>query len=707
MSGHFTRRLYAILNPLLGHGSQASSRTPLNPGNFSSRLFSKCPCAEKPYHPSQISNRATRRFAFGGCLVLGALPNSTALEARSTCTTSPKKLLYRLDRKPPLIFSQNASKRRLHTHNDESHQTKIQKDHSEPTSATRITHPLPTGDTHEVTQGREYLPSSNDAHQKLHANRHLINRLPHMPHLHRPSKEELLAAANGFWSRLKVRFKWFSIRSVRPFNLDEITALFSWVLLGHVVWVVLGTTTFFSLLIIAINTVFAQETLAGWIGNYLTKSSGVKVVFESAIVPKWRDGVITFKNVFVSRRPGQGTGNVSKGSSKTAAAVAAAAALGGEPSHELPDQRTSSDEEDTNYTQFDVSIETVNVTLSFTKWINGKGLLRDVEVRGIRGVIDRRYVHWSDDDLDPKSYRHEHHPGDFEIDSFKMSDVLVTVYQPDGFRPFPVSIFSCDLPQLRKQWLLYDFMSANMMSGSFDNSLFTIHPRQTHGFTGAQLDSGTEDGKSSPWKKHSRIRVDGLNIDHLNRGVQGPFSWIHEGTVDIVADTMFPAENDESLAKVMADFYDRLEATVTSNNHHDPASSKSSPSDIASEQDKRFLVTDLRLHLNNVKAVVPLFTRDLSYINNALIRPIVAYINSRRTFIPVNCRLVKRVGDFDGSWTTFDSGLMDDLSAAVYDAFARDVVDEQARKRRFKKVGFWSLQLAAQAIFMGMAGNIA
>jgi len=43
----------------------------------------------------------------------------------------------------------------------------------------------------------------------------------------------------------------------------------------------------------------------------------------------------------------------------------------------------------------------------------------------------------------------------------------------------------------------------------------------------------------------------------------------------------------------------------------------------------------------------------------------------------------------------------------AYDGFARDVVDDQARKRRFKKVGFWSLQLAAQAIFMGMAGNIA
>ncbi|GIK06813.1 mitochondrial distribution and morphology protein 31, mitochondrial precursor [Aspergillus viridinutans] len=580
---------------------------------------------------------------------------------------------------------------------------------NEPLGNDKNTSPSPSRETAH-SDARSGNLKLKEEHFEGFTSRHIMNRLPHMSHLHRPTKEELLAAANGFWSRLKVRFKWFSIRSVRPFNFDEITALFSWVLLGHVVWIVLGTTTFVSLLIIAINTVLAQETLAGWVGNYLTKSSGVKVVFESAIVPKWRDGVITFKNVFVSRRPGQGTGHVSKGSSKTAAAVAAAAALSGISSPEpFADQQSIPDEEDTNYTQFDVSIETVNVTLSFTKWINGKGLLRDVEVKGIRGVVDRRSVHWSDDHLDPKSYRHEHNPGDFEIGSFKMSDVLVTVYQPGNFRPFSVSIFSCDLPQLRKQWLLYDFMSANMMTGSFDNSLFTIHPRQSHSFAGAEMDNNVEaDGKPSPWKKHSRIRIDGLNIDHLNRGVQGPFSWIHEGSVDIVADIMFPAENDESLAQVMAGLYDRLEATVTSNQYHESDSRRESGmDDTASSDDRRFLVTDLRLQLNNVRAVVPLFTRDLSYINNALIRPIVAYINSRRTFIPIHCRLVKRLADFDGSWTTFDSGLMDDLSAAVYDAFARDVVDDQARKRRFKKVGFWSLQLAAQAIFMGMAGNIA
>ena len=92
------------------------------------------------------------------------------------------------------------------------------------------------------------------------ANKHIIDRLPSIPHMHKPTKEELLAAATGFWSRLKVRFKWFSIRSVRPFNVDEIGAFFSWVLLGHVLWIILGTTTFFSLAIFAVNTVFAQGT---------------------------------------------------------------------------------------------------------------------------------------------------------------------------------------------------------------------------------------------------------------------------------------------------------------------------------------------------------------------------------------------------------------------------------------------------------------
>lgn len=99
----------------------------------------------------------------------------------------------------------------------------------------------------------------NDAGGRPVPEAHSYFNLPHLPKLpHRPTKEELLAAATGFWSRMRVRFKWFSIRSVRPWNVDDWSAFVSWFVVGHIVWILVGTTTFFSLLIFAINTVVAQ-----------------------------------------------------------------------------------------------------------------------------------------------------------------------------------------------------------------------------------------------------------------------------------------------------------------------------------------------------------------------------------------------------------------------------------------------------------------
>jgi distribution and morphology protein 31 len=264
------------------------------------------------------------------------------------------------------------------------------------------------------------------------------------------------------------------------------------------------------------------------------------------------------------------------------------------------------------------------------------------------------------------------------------------------------------------------------MSGSFDNSLFTIHPVQAHGHTGVALDDGASLGDPSQWKKQSRLRLDGLKIDHLNRGVAGPLSWIQEGNVDIVADITIPRDDDLGIVKVVTDFYDRIEATVTNvhkdrgidynvidNNDHQPSTDAyrtHDPVPIANSDnpaDSRFIIFDLRVHLNDVRASVPLFTKDLSYVNNALVRPIVAYINSKRAFIPVHCRVVKQQSEFDGSWTIFDSGLLDDLSKETYEAFSRDITDADRTSRRIRKVGLWTLQVAAQALFIGLVGQVA
>ncbi|KAH7417223.1 mitochondrial distribution and morphology protein-like protein 31 [Cadophora sp. MPI-SDFR-AT-0126] len=714
MSSNITQKLWAHLwdpaSHLMAFKPSGLPRKPAFPCSTSTqnsiRPFSWSRPRSQPTTPKRSVSKS---FASCGFLFIDLSPSTTpASSALTACATTVEKSLcntIKIPRKTITSLGKHAWRKEIHSSARRRERGTARRNKSSTSSEQDARKQVQNGsNSSKATPGAKKtdtpVPDSKPT------------TYLHLPHMHRPTKEELLAAATGFWSRLKMRFKWFSIRSSRPWNIDDWSAFVSWFVLGNIVWILVGTTTFFSLVILSINTVVAQETLARWIGDYLTHSAGVKVVFESAIVPKWKDGVITFHNVFVSRRPGQGRTKVSKGSSMSAAAEAAAerqAELGG---------RKDEEEEDTNYTQFDLTIGTVNVTLSFVKWWNGKGLLRDVEVKGVRGVVDRTSVHWGGEYVDPKTYRHEHHPGDFEIDSFKMEDLLVTIHQPNGFRPFSVSIFNCELPQLRKQWLFYDFLSANNMSGAFDGSLFTIHPRQLHGFANVHHDDESNE-ESSPWKKQSRLRIDGLKIDHLNRGVEGPFGWIHEGNVDIVADVMFPADSDDSIAKVMSDFYDRMEATVTSNRYihilenprtadlNTPEERAAYQEKINRDDDKRFLVMDLRVHLNDVRASVPLFTRDLSYINQALIRPIVAYINSQKTFIPINCRIVKRASEFDGSWTIFDSGLMEDLSAETYEAFAKDVVDSQARLRRLKKVGFWSISLAIQALFMGMAGNVA
>ncbi|KAF7867376.1 hypothetical protein EAF04_005459 [Stromatinia cepivora] len=681
--------------------------------NTARRAFSQSKI--RTFYGSPPKSQVRKSFAYGGVFFLDLSSGTSAAPSIASCTTTVEKTLYSTSsssrRQPLTSYFQHTWRREIHSNTRRRERGYARRNKSSASN-------LPNGrgtpqETHKPSQtappSKETVTDANISHSATSK-----YNLPHMPKMpHRPTREELLAAATGFWSRLKVRFKWFTIRGGRPWNVDDWSAFVSWFVLGNIAWIFIGTTTFFSLIILSINTVVAQETLARWVGDYLTHSAGIKVVFESAIVPRWKDGVITFRNVFVSRRPGQGKTKFSKGSSLNAAAAAAS-------QRQVEVEGKKEEEEDTNYTQFDVTLDTVNVTLSFVKWWNGKGLLRDVEIKGVRGVIDRTSVHWGDEYVDPKSFRHEHNPGDFEIDSFKLEDLLVTIHQPNGFRPFSVSIFSCDLPQLRKQWLFYDFLSASNMSGAFDGSLFTIHPRQIHGFAGSHaLESSGNDG-SNPWKKQSRLRIDGLKIDHLNRGVEGPFGWIHEGNVDIVADVMLPTEADESIAKVMSDFYDRMEEAVTSNRYFHilenntrteergtPAERDALAEKSSHDDDKRYIVMDLRIHLNDVKAAVPLFTRDLSYVNQALIRPIVAYINAKKTFIPINCRIVKRASDFDGSWTIFDSGLMDDMSAETYEAFAKDVVDSQARMRRLKKVGFWSISMAIQAIFMGMAGNVA
>ncbi|KAJ6594374.1 mitochondrial distribution and morphology proteins-domain-containing protein [Mycena capillaripes] len=540
--------------------------------------------------------------------------------------------------------------------------------------------------------------------------RRLAMSLPHLPRP--PSRDDFLKIATGFWARARIRFKWFTIKSFRRFNADDISAFITWFVMSQTLWIFVGTTTFFSVIFATVNSLRLQQYVARAISDYLTAETGVTIIFESAIVPKWKDSRISFKNVFISRRPPTAprpTRQIDK-----EGFVAGGYDISGHPAyHRVGDDEDEAPlngeiDEDINYSMFDLNVDSIDVTLSLWRWLDGKGLIQDAVIKGVRGILDRRSVYWDPDNpLDPALFRHTSRPGDFELESLQLEDVLITVHQPGGFRPYTASIFQADVKCFRKRWIFYDFLCAENVVGQFDNCLFSLHKPQSIGRT-------TEmDLKDGDWGRMSRIRIDGVNIDHVQRATttEGPISWITSGKVDAVLDIKFPRDpaDESQLNAILGEIADAISTSLASNPilERIPAQrGLAKPPLQAPEGEKNLegtpddtprVVIDIDLRFRDLKAAVPLFTNDLSYVNYALVRPIVGFMNANRTLVPIRCRVVKDLSDFDGSWTMWESGLMDEISLQVYDAMAYHVTQANMN-RRLKTVSLWSLQMTAGAV---------
>ncbi|KZT21398.1 mitochondrial distribution and morphology protein family 31/32 [Neolentinus lepideus HHB14362 ss-1] len=522
-----------------------------------------------------------------------------------------------------------------------------------------------------------------------------------LPHPQRPTREDFLRVTNSFWDRLRIRFRWFTIRSFRKWNADDISAFITWFLMSQTLWIFVGTTTFFSVIFATANSLRLQENVARTISNYLTKETGITVIFESAIVPKWKDSRISLKNVYISRRPDsvRHTARVSRDYTS-----ALGYDVSGHPANHGPVGEAEEDDplahadlsnEDVNYTMFDLNVDTIEVTLSLPQWLDGKGLVKNAVVKGVRGVIDRRSVTWDPDHpLDPALFRHNSYPGDFELEFLQLEDVLVTVRQPGNFRPYTASIFRADIKKFRKHWMFYDFLNAENVVGQFDNCLFSLHTPQSIGRT---TEKELGEGK---WGRMARLRIDGVSVDHLQSmtTLEGPISWITSGKVDAVLDIKFPRDDDDPDAIDVI-----IDAIATTVAEHIPGQRELAKPPLTaplrdeekSEEGKSKVVIDIDLRFRDIKAAVPIFTNDLSYVNSALIRPIVAFMNANRTLVPIHCRVAQDLSTFGGAWTV--TGLTDEIALKVYDALAYHVTQANFN-RRIKTVSLWSLQKTAAAI---------
>lgn len=281
-----------------------------------------------------------------------------------------------------------------------------------------------------------------------------------------------------------------------------------------------------------------------------------------------------------------------------------------------------------------------------------------------------------------------------------------------------MSIFSAQLSRLRKQWLFLDLLSADSITGQADNCLFSLHKPQTIGRTSEQ------DLKSAAWKRLSRFRIDGLPIDHLQSSNhdEGPLSWITSGRADLVADIRFPLEPEDEadFNSMVGEIVDKLDEVVIRGQPTQPIPGQpelvvgqaiEAPSSLrrrlgleerSTADAGRFVSMDLDIRFKDVKASLPLYATQFSYVTNGLIRPIVAFINSNRTLIPVKCRVDIALDEWDGSWTAWHVGLLDAVAREVYEALAHHVQSSESNNKRATTVGLWSLKLTAQAVLSAL-----
>ncbi|PLW27347.1 hypothetical protein PCANC_22706 [Puccinia coronata f. sp. avenae] len=637
--------------------------------------------------------------------------------------------------------------------------------------------PTPSSSTSDQLPSNSATPTGTQQHhdhQSLIASylpsiRSLASKLP-SNFRHPPTASDLLPLTKSTLDRLHIRLKWLTIRSFHPYRTDDYSAFASLFVLLNIILAAIGTTTFLGIFLFLFNKAGMEDLVARWLSHRLSNASGVEISFDSALVPRWTDGMIRFENVRVSR----GAQSLGPDPARLMSLVLESNMPNPIPHRTLdlsplhPDQHPSASEQDAgfldpsptpkpdptlaNCTHFHLTIASIDVTLSLGRWLDGKGLLRQAEVRGVRGVIDRSHLpacsSGSDLPIDRREFRKVATAGDFHLEQVMIEDLLVTIFQPSNFRPYTFSIFNATFHKLRKQWLFLDLLSAEQMAGQIDNCLFSLHKPQSitqsnaksgiydQAISSRELENGRESYKRYKTRL-SRFRIDGVPIDHLQGnsagpGSDGPLSWISSGRVDVIADIRLPLEIDEiDLRTVVREIVDNFEKEFEINSragnddhkrngliserrnlikphlkspHVDDSSNLGPGTDelIPERKDQETeeqVVLELDLRFKDLKASVPIFSSSLSYVNNALVRPIVAFINANRTLIPIKCQVKLDLEEFNGSWTTYDIGLIEIISEQVYEALAYHVgSDKVAQSNRLHKVGRWEIQMTANAI---------
>ena len=184
--------------------------------------------------------------------------------------------------------------------------------------------------------------------------------------------------------------------------------------------------------------------------------------------------------------------------------------------------------------------------------------------------------------------------------------------------------------------------------------------------------------------RERELKINGIPMSLLSKTATGPLGWIKEGTLDISLSITLP--NVESTTKPKeAEAESHQQATNTPPTKHEQIEITEAEEVLETINSERAhnhnngTTLEMRFDVmfNHLHASAPLYTPELSYLNNAVVHPILAYMNTHNKHIPLSFEVRLDVVGLDGARSPAEAGLWDALSGSVAEAFGRIVHDSQ------------------------------
>lgn len=584
-----------------------------------------------------------------------------------------------------------------------------------------------------------------------------------------PTKELLLTQASNSIERFMIHIKWPLMRNNRPFSTDDFSAFVSWFLMGHALWIILGTTTF---VLVGTHIIYPLDWIRGLLrlmyparqddddeisqsgkkkddglvayltNKVLSNGLGVDLEFNKGeVLPAFHDGKLRFKNLKVFT---------------------------------VNSEKQESDCNGEKYA-FIGTINQMDVSLSFREWYEGRGLINELEIKGLQGKLynfekattdtARKYdtsnwapsighygdimhyqydlaAHHEEELQLARRRQHENRALNtfllgqkYELSNVKVLDSYVEMISPSRDTSLKISIFNGELPRVRGSMLLIDFFNASNVTGTINDSMFTIHKRQEHDRSGDE-------------NKMIRFKLNGINLGNLSE--VNPIlklNWIANGNAEIIADIRLIDGNQTESSNTATDQYKSMSETLSkllksllSETAFSPAYDKNSDNPERDEytllksalagiyqtftslnpdfKDKvengeylssDYAMVNFKIKFYNLKASMPkqlpVSSSQLPFISLPNLRSLVAFINNmdhrEAKELTIKTTAIEKLDELRNVNKITDTKVFDEIIYGIYEELQKIIkLDEKEVLER--KSQLWSHSLASQLLLFGL-----